>query len=255
MSGTQKPGYMRSQLTAIVMLCLAAAIAPQAVAQVCGPNITLIADQWRMVGVPCDPGANNTIGDVFGPSLGAANYGVTWIAWKYVYDAPQQCAVASGPADCYTKLALASTVSAGDAFWIYTTQQVTLDYSSIVAATPGPYFEFPAKTAQSNTTPRYYMFANPYGSTVNWADLRFTGSVFGFPVNFSTQQATGAILSLATANVHYWNGSNTYYTRSLTSIPAATFVPKEAAWLEMLQGLSPFVQNLMVQVPKPNSAP
>jgi hypothetical protein len=90
-------GFIRSKLTALAVLCLAAAIAPQAVAQVppvCGPNLPpLTANQWTMVGVPCVPNTgtdsgevlpNNSIGKVFGPTFAGA-YGKTWIVWKRVY--------------------------------------------------------------------------------------------------------------------------------------------------------------------------
>jgi len=242
---------LRQKIAGIALLLITLALAPQTFAQVCGPAITLNAEQWRLVGIPCTPATGATVGSVFGPSLDTTKYGVTWIAWKRIYDAPTQCAVASGPADCYTKLTLNSTVSAGDAFWIYSTLVKTLTFPSITTATPGPYFQIPAKVAINNETPRYYMFANPYGATVNWADLRFAGG----NGNTTIGTKTAVALSIVTANVHYWNGSNTYYTRSLSSIPEATFVPKEAAWLEMLAGVEPLIPNLVIRVPKPTGAP
>jgi hypothetical protein len=251
-------GLIRSQLTALAACCLAAAIAPQAVAQDCGPNITLPPNQWTMVGVPCKPDSingNDSIGDVFGPSF-AGDYGVTWIVWNRVYTNLDQ-----GPPvisnDFYTKLTVTDTVSNGDAFWIFTTEgdpsqvpsypQVDLDFESIGASrNTDPLFEFPAVVAESNTSPRYYMFANPYDATVNWVDLFFAGDGGR---SFKTKTAVN--LEIVGANVHYWNGS-TYYTRSLTSVPdEATFVPKEAAWMEMLAGVPPLVTNLRVEVPAP----
>jgi hypothetical protein len=139
------------------------------------------------------------------------------------------------------------TVTAGDALWLYTTESATLDFTTIGASsTPGPHFEFPAVVAESNTSPRYYMFANPYDATVDWADLKFAGDG-----GRSFKTKTAISLAIVGANVHYWNG-NTYYTLSLTSVPdEATFEPKEAAWLEMLAGVPPLVKNLRVEVPAP----
>lgn len=247
-------GFISSKLTALAVLCLVAAIAPQAVAQVCGPNLTLTANQWTMVGIPCEPDPNNnTIGDVFGPSLIAAKYGVTWIVWNRVYENPvPDPEFQIFPNDFYTKLTVADTVSAGDALWLYTTEGGTLDFSTIGASsTPAPHFEIsPLVVAVSNTSPRYYMFTNPYDAPVNWADLNFVGNPGGnASATFNTKTAVNK--SIVAANVHYWNG-NTYYTRSLTSVPEeATFVPKEAAWLEMLAGVPPLVENLRVEVPAP----
>jgi len=241
---------LRGPLSAIVALWLAAAFAPQALAQTCGPAINLAADQWRMVAVSCVPNANKTISDFFSPSLGAANYGVTWIVWKRVYNNPS-CVVASGPSDCYVKLTLTSPVSTGDAFWVYSTLATSLQFNNSQATTtPGPYFEFPAVLSTDGNS-RYYMFGNPYAGTVNWADFGFPIVFLGF-LNFtlSTQQAVNN--SIVSKDVYYWNGTNTYFTRDLTTSPnpAATFTSKQAAWLEMLQP-SGLISNVRVRVPQP----
>jgi len=254
---TLRVGCLRASLAAIALFCVAAATAPSTLAQTglrCGSSINLLANQWRMVGVPCVPPANSrTVSGVFGPSLGAANYynentGTgTWIAWKRVYDDSGQCVVSSGPADCYVKLALTSPANVGDAFWIYTTAEARLQFPSNFNYTPGPNFEFPARLATGGNS-RYYMFANPYSKTVNWADLRFATTLFGFPVEGSTADAVA--LSIVSKNVHYWNG-NTYFTRDLNA-PAATFQPKEAAWLEMLTPSPSVTSGVTVKVPNSN---
>jgi hypothetical protein len=226
---------------------LAAIIAPNALAQpACGPSIALAAERWTMVGVPCVPAtANRTIGGIFGPSLGTADYGVTWIAWKRVYD-DARCTVASGPADCYIKQTLTDAASTGDAFWVYTTQAKTLQYSSTSTSTPGPSFEFPARLSTDGNS-RYVMFTNPYSTTVSWSNIVFPTLLFGFiPINVTTQQAIDN--TIVSKNVYYWNG-NTYFTRDLTA-PVATFAPKQAAWLEMLQPPA-FLSNIRVRVPQP----
>lgn len=253
---TLRVGNLRTPLAAIALFCIAAAMAPPAQAQNCGPPIQLAANQWRMVGVPCLPSPGRqtppvqpdrrTVGGVFGPSLGNTSYGVTWIAWKRVYD-DGQCVVSSGPADCYVKLTLTSPANVGDAFWIYTTQATTLQFSSTSTATPGPEFTFPGKLATGGNS-RYYMFANPYRSNVRWGDLRFAVTVGAFPPVEGPTSAAVAF-NIVSKNVHYWNG-NTYFTRDLTA-PEATFVPKEAAWLEMLTPSIPGVTALTVKVLQP----
>lgn len=77
---------MICHLARVILLCLAVGMAPQALTQdVCGAPITLTTNQWRMVAIPGNPGAENTIVQVFGASLRV--YGTTWIAWKRTYDA------------------------------------------------------------------------------------------------------------------------------------------------------------------------
>ncbi len=244
---TQK--FIRAPLAAIALCCVAIAMTPQAIAQACGPSVTLSANQWTMVGIPCvPPAAKRNIGDVFGPSLGTSNYGVTWIAWKRVYD-DAQCTVSTGPSDCYVKLTLASAATTGDAFWLYTTEQKTLQFSSTTASTPGPSFQFPAKVSSDGNS-RYYMFANPYAATVSWANVVFpsTLTLWGvtIPYTLSVQQAIDT--TVVSKNINYWNG-NTYYTRDLNS-PVATFTAKTSVWLEMLKPNSA-ITNISVSVLKP----
>jgi hypothetical protein len=239
----------RIPLAAIALYCMTMAQAPQTLAQACGPSLTLTANQWTMVGIPCiPPAAKRTVGDVFGPSLGTANYGVTWIAWKRIYD-DSRCNVSSGPSDCYLKLTLTSAATTGDAFWIYTTEQKTLQFSSTTASNNAASFDFPAKVSSDGSS-RYYMFANPYSATVSWANVQFPSTLtilgYSFPYTLSASQAV--TYTLVSKNVHYWNG-NTYFTRDLNA-PVATFTAKTSAWLEMLQPFSAFT-DINVRITKP----
>jgi hypothetical protein len=236
-------------LAAVAALCLGSAFAPQALAQNCGGAISLVANQWRMVAVSCAPNSSATVSSMFGPSLGAANYNVTWVVWKRVYNNTTLCPTAARN-DCYTKLALTSPVTTGDAFWIYTTNAVSLQYPNSTPATPGTYFEFPAQLSDDSTS-RYYMFGNPYPTTKNWADFQWPVLLFGFiPYTGTTQQAIDNYG--ASKNIYYWNGTNTYYTRDNTSSPnpAATFAAKEAAWIEF-QNPADTISNVRVRVPGP----
>jgi hypothetical protein len=225
---------VHTPLAIIALVCATVVVSPQANSQACGPSLTLAANQWTMVGIPCvPPTGSGTIGDVFGPSLGTEDYGVTWIAWKRVYD-DNQCVVSSGPADCYIKLTLTSAATTGDAFWIYTTVEEEWQPGSLTASTTDAFVDIPVPLSTDGNS-RYFMFANPYSDTIQWernGDIRFTvtrGN--GTTANFSALQAINR--SIVGSNIHYWNG-NTYYTYALDD-NNATFKAKESAWLEMLQ--------------------
>ncbi|NQX88255.1 MAG: hypothetical protein HRT77_06295 [Halioglobus sp.] len=245
---------LRSWLATLVLLS-AQTLAPQTLAQ-CGPPLTLAPDQWAMVGVPCapDPGAN-TIGAVFGPStgLGAANYGITWIMYRRVYDAA---------GDAYTPVAVTDTVAAGDAFWLYPDDPTTVDFSLVSpppTATPGiPWtgeppafsgFPFAPVLETAANSPRFLLFENPYEDTVTYASFRWTGSFFFiFPFNVDTLEAANG--GVVTGTAHYWNGSS-YDARAFNDpVDPATFVPKQGAWLEFLS-VSPFIFNLTAWVVDP----
>jgi hypothetical protein len=277
-------GYIRSQLAA---LFLAMAITPQAVAQ-CGPNIDLPAERWSLVGVPCEPPVDgNTIAEVFGPSLDLAappqglptqgapnyNYGVTWMAWKKGYDSDTCPVEASDPNNCYVQLVATDTVRSGNAFWLYTTEEATLDFTAPdIGATvntgfpPGSgWYPFYGTPSEFNNPPRYYLFANPWNATVNYADFRWTVvlDIDGVetPLDLSTEQAANQdTWSFITGYVYYWNGSayDTRYWDFLTGPPssaAASFEPKRSAWLEMQLGWTAVSSTFAAWVPAPPPAP
>jgi FG-GAP repeat len=85
------------------------------------PPTTLTGGEWKMVGVPCDPGAANSLADVFGPSLGVGNYQATWVA--YTWDN-------STVTPAYRALTLADTLNAGDGLWLYSTVSAPLRVNS-----------------------------------------------------------------------------------------------------------------------------
>jgi hypothetical protein len=240
---------VRAQLTALATLCLSLAIAPQAFAQ-CGPAINLAAEQWRLVGLPCNAIAGaGTVQGVFGPSLGADNYNVTWVVWTRVYGDPTTCPGAE-PNDCYQKATLTTPVLRGEGYWLYTTQAATLQYPTNFNTTTSTNFNTIAYLSPTANTSRYALYSNPYATTKNWTSIIFPVTISGNSFQATLQQAIDT--NIVTKNVYYWNGVNTYFTRDNTSSPnpAATFVPKEAAWLEFRRPADN-VTNVIVRTPGP----
>ena len=225
---------------------LMAAITPQALAQThdCGPVINQDANVWGMVGIPCDPGANNTVADVFS-QLGAANYNVTWVLWRRTYD--------DVAGDQYVKLAANSEVFMGEALWLYTTQAiVNLQYMA-AGATPGPSFileDIPKYLG----SPRDFMVAGPYSSPVNFADFYFNVVITlpsgnTIPRSWTTQGAVDR--GLVQPWVFYWDDANkTYFTLDLAT---ATFSPKQSAWIEMAanSGIARFAEPIDLEIFEP----
>jgi hypothetical protein len=208
-----------------------------------------------MLGVPCvPPGGGNSIAEVFAslnvdglPNNGYGTVSGTWIAYKKGYNATQ-CPTATDPNNCYIKMAGTDTVTAGDALWVYSLRNATLDLSGIGASsTPGPSVDFPARLALGGSASRYSMFANPYAKTVIGPNLKFPYVFIIFPGVADLQTAIDN--NVIRRNAHYWNG-NTYYTRDLTT-PAATFTAKQAAWLEWGPGAGGFVSNTELRITKP----
>lgn len=251
---------MPCRLAALCLaLACALALAPQAAAQSaaeCGPPLNVAADQWTLVGVSCEQ-SGGTVVSVFGPDLdsgagGNASYNLTWVLWRKGYD-PVTCAGKADPNNCYIKMAATDPVNAGDAFWLYTTMAATLNFPG-TATTTDP-FTFTAELASSVGGDRYYLFANPYDDAVNFADLRWTGTLAFFgDFDLTTAEASGGLFLLTNGIVHYWNG-NTYFNYDFTN-PLATFEPRESVWIEMGLGLAAaFLLEGDVTVEVPNPSP
>ncbi len=255
--------WLHSQWLALAALLMTAALAPQAFAASCTGTsaLTLTATQWAMVGIPCvpvgiSPIAPANVGNVFlfsNPNMTTANYfngtnaaTATWVLWKRTY---------TGTGDSYTRMAVTDLVETGGAYWLYTTVNGT--YRVNGTATPTP-FTTPALAAQASGTNRYTLYANPYATNpLNFSALLFPITVpFIGTINFSTAFATSNPTpvppqsnSYISPEVSYWNG-NTYFTRSLTSSPVATFVPNQAAWIKA-QPASAAINNQRITADRP----
>jgi len=72
----------------------------------CDATYTLPNNQWRQISLPCDPGVNNKVGDVFGDDdLGT--YVSEWILYRY-----------DTALDNYVPLTITDTLSQGVGYWI-----------------------------------------------------------------------------------------------------------------------------------------
>ncbi|MEA1889960.1 MAG: S8 family serine peptidase, partial [Pseudomonadota bacterium] len=76
---------------------------------VCGNPYNLPANQWRLISLPCDPGASNTVNDLFSDDLTGA-YNITWV--MYERDEVN---------DQYVRLELTSRLKQGLGYWIFST--------------------------------------------------------------------------------------------------------------------------------------
>jgi hypothetical protein len=240
-SHSRKPKFLPPVIRSIVV-CVAVALAPQALAQ-CGSPINLAADQWTMIGIPCDPGANKTVEEVFGSNFGSETYNSTWVVWERTY---------SESGDVYTELLPGDFVETVDALWIYSTVHVPAFGIASASGTSDNNFDIAGPPALLSGGSRYYMFANPYSDTVNWSALLFRGFLGGTsPFEEPTQVAVDE--GYLSKDVNYWNG-NTYFTRDLSSNvnPAATFEPYESAWIEALGPTSTSVTDPVIRVPNPS---
>ncbi len=120
----------------------------------CSASVALTAGQWKMVSLPCDPGAANTVADVFGDDM-TGTYGVDWI----VYERDEA-------AGAYTALTLGSALEMGVGYWIKTADAGETVAISSLSPTVTEVALVADPAGLSN------LVGHPFGFDVCWADVR-----------------------------------------------------------------------------------
>ena len=120
----------------------------------CRQTVDLTTGQWKQIALSCDPGAQNTVADVFGNDL-AGTYDVNWVVWER--DAVN---------DVYVKLALADTLEVGRGYWIWTNQA---GQSVNIETQFNPQADF---ALDANPAGRFNMVGHRFWYEEAWADVR-----------------------------------------------------------------------------------
>jgi len=133
-----------------------------------GDTYALPAEQWRIIGLPRDPGSADTVSDLFGDDLDIADYDNGWIVFER-----------NKVTDAYEALSETSPLNMGEGYWIYSYDPAILDIPGLpTTATysqecPNGCFEIPLIKASSVTgSHRYNLIGHPFDHTVDWGDVR-----------------------------------------------------------------------------------
>ena len=139
---------------------------------ICGDGYELPANQWTMISLPCDPGASNTVSDLFDDDFVGA-YGTTWRVFERDEDTNQ-----------YVLLASDTPLIQGQGYWIKTSETgVTLDLTgtgtagslTVSADCPDPTngcLEIPLTPPTAPDTALFNLQGHPFPYSVDWADVR-----------------------------------------------------------------------------------
>lgn len=91
----------------LLLICYRALYA--APAAPCDLTHTIPSNQWVQISLPCDPGASNTVSDVFGDD-GLGSYGTDWVLWRY-----------NPYSNDYEQLQLSDTLNPTKGYWMMQT--------------------------------------------------------------------------------------------------------------------------------------
>ncbi len=126
----------------------------------CSLAVNLPTGQWKMVALPCDPGASNTVADVFDDDM-TGTYGVDWIVYER-----------NEAADSYAALTLGSALEAGVGYWIK-----TLDAGETIDVGSGS-SRVTEVDLVADADGRQNLVGHPFDFDVCWEDVRVIDGFF-----------------------------------------------------------------------------
>ena len=197
----------------------------------CGRQAALTGGEWKMVGIPCDPGS--LVSEIFGKNFDIADYLVEWVVFER-----------DEVLDIYRQLALTDNLNEGDAVWIFSTSNANFYVGSVgiiatVANNVNPAeclyvagcFEILLTPPTVASTSRFNLAGHPNAKTIDWATVRFV--IDGGAV-LTPQEAEDA--NLVSKTIYDWNG-NAYDTfDDDTPGMEGVLTPHGGIWVEVLDG-------------------
>ena len=221
----------------------------------CGPPAALTGGQWKMVGIPCDPGS--LVSEIFGKILDVADYLVKWVVFER-----------DEVLDIYRQLALTDNLSEGDSVWIFSTESANFKVGSIgitktVFNNGNPAeclyvsgcFQILLTPPTVPGTSRFNLAGHPHLKTIDWATVRFVIDG-GTPLNPQAAQDANKVSKI----INTWNGNAYDAFDDDTPGMEGVLTPHEGIWVEVLDGaigattvkmLIPFGATLGVPPPPP----
>ncbi|MDG4597210.1 MAG: S8 family serine peptidase [Candidatus Contendobacter sp.] len=182
-------------------------------------TLALTPNQWRMIGLPCNVGSNNTVEAVFGDNLNASVYDQRWAVFEW-----------NANTQSYIKLGLNSPVEAGRGYWIK-----TLDSSQTIDA--AGMLNNPLLPSLAAAPPGWNMAGHPFTFSVCWADVKVVDGTSQLTLEQAdpggaceqSPPGTGCVMSRI---MHKWNGSAYQPFDGLTAGAEGTLEVFDGWWVK-----------------------
>ncbi len=125
----------------------------------CTESITISAETWHQVALPCERLAGNTVAQTFG-MLGMGTYGSDWMMWRWD---PSSGGYSPLPND-------SAALDIAESYWLYSFNAGSGTISGLPADITAPW---PVDTTGAAGLGRPYMLSNPRRFDLDWNQLRF----------------------------------------------------------------------------------
>jgi uncharacterized protein YkwD len=138
---------------------------PTWVKAACNSVYTLPVDEWHLISLPCDPGDNNSVADIFGDDIDG-QLTVDWAVFKF-----------NAQTQSYDSLSNTDTLEQGQGYWITTiSASAELDLPDTSTETPVSYpsqcssgngcFDIPLQSSPNNV--QWNLLGFPFTSNQAW---------------------------------------------------------------------------------------
>ena len=170
----------------------------------CSASRVLVADQWESFALPCDPGVNNQVQQVFSALVATGDYGVSWIVYRF-----------DEASYSYVQLALDDAIVPGYGYWIYTMNGVTINLL-------GEFNTLAGRSLSSDINDGLQNFVGNYrNEVVSWPDVLIEngGTEANItaadplndsppPVAYECDMGPAGDDCLVSRHSYWWSGSN-----------------------------------------------
>ncbi len=206
----------------------------------CGYGKGLLANRWTMIGIPCDPGAANTVQDIFGDQLNPSRYYSRWILYKR-----------DATTDAYSLLSLASPMALGEGYWIISLDATVWDVSGTETArdtsnanciTVDGCYVINLTPPGVGQPPRFNLIGHVFSFDVDWTDVRV--EVNGTAYTPSGAKAAGYMEK----SMWIYNGNGYDVFDDTTPGMEGTLMAQDGIWVEVFNGAAGKSIKLLVPV-------
>ncbi len=179
----------------------------------CSQSVTIVADEWQMVALPCDARAQNTIAATFG-TLGLGTYGTDWGIWAWN--------PASG---VYQMLPSGSPLNIAEGYWLYS---LNAGGGTLTGLVPDLTEAWAMPVTGTGGLGRAHLLGNPRRFVLDWNQMRFFYDAAEH--DFATAVADGRVRSM----MWRWNESSGVYDVFNGLNAEGQIAPGQAMWIRAL---------------------
>jgi len=179
----------------------------------CSKAISIVANAWHQVALPCERRAGNTIAQTFG-SLGLGIYGTDWIISRW-----------DPIAGSYSHLDGTDSLDIAESYWLYSFNPGSGTLTGLV---PDLTEAWPEDTVGAPGFGRPYMMSNPRTFALDWDEVLFFYN--GAENSFSQAVNDGKIRSM----MWLWDPGTETFSEFNGLLGEGQMQPGQAMWMRVL---------------------